>query len=302
MTVERDRRKNHVVVARQLARRYEQLRRASGMSQTQAARALGWSLRKQQLLEQGGQSVSTRDLEVIVPTFGIPADEQPEWHELVGLARGKAWWDAYGEEDLPAASKHFIGLEQGATRLRAFEPLLIHWQLQTERYRAAVAAGMSITRRPIEHVNVLIEISRRRQQVLDGPDPLELWAVIDEGALHRVPGSVDVMHEQLIHIADVAETHANLTVQIIPIGAGLHAGLQGSFALMEFAWNPEPEFVYTEPLGERPTYLERRRDIYAYSAVFDRLVELACSPSESLQMLRDLAGRPPGRDRRKQTA
>lgn len=268
------------------------------MSQTQAAQVLGWSLRKQQLLEQAGQSVSAKDLTVIFPTFEVPEDDQASWHELVRLARGKSWWDAYGEEDLPATSKHFIGLEQGATRLRAFEPLLIHWHLQTERYRAAVAAGMSITPRPIEQVNVLIEISRRRQQVIAGPDPLELWAVLDEGALRRVPGSIDVMQEQLAHIADLAETHPNLTVQVIPIGAGMHAGLQGSFALMEFDWNPEPEFVYTEPLGERPTYLEHRRDIYAYSAVFDRLVELALPPSESLQMLRDLAERPPGHHQR----
>jgi hypothetical protein len=117
--------------------------------------------------------------------------------------------------------------------------------------------------------------------------------VLDEAALHRAPSSPDIMSEQLAHLVHLAETHEHITVQVIPLTAGFHAGLHGSFALMEFGWPDDPGFVYVEPLGERPTYLSGRPDIYAYSSVFDRLISLALSPSETLQMLRDLAGRSP---------
>lgn len=82
----------------------------------------------------------------------------------------------------------------------------------------------------------MIDVSRRRQELLLGPGPLDLWVVLDEAALHRKVGQGQVMADQLNHVADLAEQIEGLTVQVIPFDAGPHAGLGGSFSIFEFGW------------------------------------------------------------------
>jgi hypothetical protein len=72
-----------------------------------------------------------------------------------------------------------------------------------------------------------------RQSVLarDGGPPL-VWAVIDDAALSRVVGSPKIMHEQLVHLAHMAE-QPNVTVEVVPLTTGAHCGLAGAFALAD---------------------------------------------------------------------
>lgn len=289
---DQSRRRTGVVVARQLARRCVQARDAAGMTQEEAARRLGWSVRKQQLLERGDQVISHRDLDKILPAFGVAEADRPPWRQLVAAARQRGWWDRYGDEDLTAGAKHFLGLEQGASRIRVFCPMVLHGLLQTEAYRRAILAA-SVMPRPPEQIDALAEVGLRRQEVLTGDDPLRLCAILDEAALHRHGPAAPVMRHQLVAMADRAERLDNVTVQVIPLTAGFHAGLGGPFDMFEFGWPGDPGLLYVELLADRPTYLEDRRSLYAYSGVFERLTHLALPPGDSVQMLRDIAGRMP---------
>src|SRR3954447_21883374 len=102
-----------VVARRQLLRRFVQARRVEFVSRDTAAEALGWSPRKQALLESDEQPIPLKDLDVILPTFKIPEDEWPAWRNLASLARAKGWWDSYDEADLSGEGKRFAGLEWG---------------------------------------------------------------------------------------------------------------------------------------------------------------------------------------------
>jgi hypothetical protein len=264
-------------------------RQQANHTQDTAHKAAGWSKRKLQMLETAETVVSDPDLHVLLALYDIAEDERPAWHELAGDARKKGWWDTYDKSDLPPTAKRFIGLEAGAVRIRQFEPLIIHGLLETPAYRQVIMTSTTATNRPPEQIAALIEVSQRRQEILFDPTPLELWAVLDEAALHRSVGSPEVRREQLRHLADVAEAQDNIRVQVIPYDAGPHAGLHGSFLIMDFGWPNDPGLVFLESSPDRAAYLDRRGDVYSYSQVFEQLIRVAMAPADSVQMLRDLA-------------
>jgi hypothetical protein len=286
----RPRRQSPTSTNRHLGSLLVDARRAADHTQETAARGVGWSKRKLQMIETADLVISARDLDRLLSIYAVPDADWPAWHALATEARHKGWWDRYDAPDLSAQSKRHIGLEQGATRMRCFEPLIIHGLLQTPEYREVVVTSTSIAPRPAELVAAMVEITRHRQAVLDGDAPLELWAVLDEAALHRAVGDPEVMRTQLEHVADLADRRHNITVQVIPFGAGMHAGLHGSFWIMEFGWPYDHGLVFNETSPDRPNYLNDRGSVYDYSQLFDHLVGLALSPDDSVQMLRNLAG------------
>ena len=62
--------------------------------------------------------------------------------------------------------------------------------------------------------------------ILDRADPPDVVALIDELVLHRLIGSPEIMHEQLLHVAELAE-RPYVCVQVVPTAAGATAGLSG---------------------------------------------------------------------------
>ena len=80
-----------------------------------------------------------------------------------------------------------------------------------------------------------------RQRILTREDRPRLWAVLDEAVIRRVVGGPEVMREQLRHLIDCAE-QGKTTLQVVPFGAGAHAGTTGPFVILDF---PEP----TDPMS-----------------------------------------------------
>lgn len=276
-----------VVARRQLFRRFVQARKDAGFSsREQAAEALGWSPRKQALLESDEQPIPLKDLDVILPTFKIAEEDWSRWRQLAALARSKGWWDSYDEADLSGPGKRFVGLEWGARRIRTFDGTIMPALLQIPAYTtAALQAG--ITDRPPEQIGRLLAVRRQRQRALGRPDPLDYHVVLDEAALHRAAGDARTMRAQLLHIVDLAETRPNLTIQVVPFSAGLYAGQSGTFVIMDFdPSDDDPGLVHIEPGFTRSQYMEERSDIYLYSRLFQHILDQALSPAASLDLLR----------------
>jgi hypothetical protein len=288
------RRVSPIVARRQLNRRFVQSRREAGFASRElAAEALGWSPRKQALLESDEQALPVKDLDVILRTFKVPEDEWPGWQQLAGLARDRGWWDEYEQADLPREGKRFVGYEWGARRIRSFDGSIMPALLQIPGYTvAALDAGLAA--RPPEQVRRLLAVRRQRQRALSEPDPLQYHAILDEAALRRPGGSADTMRAQLDHIIDLTTLRPNITVQIVPFSVGLYVGLSGNFVIMDFdRRDDEPGIVHAEPGFDSSVYVEERSELYLYSRVFQRMAELALSPAESLDLMASVA-RDPG--------
>jgi transcriptional regulator with XRE-family HTH domain len=142
---------------------------------------------------------------------------------------------------LPSWFRPFVDYEAEAASLRGFEHALVPGLLQTCDYARAVLATRPNTSE--EEIDDLVVARVDRQAILERDDPPLLWVVLDEAVLNRQVASEKVMHDQLVHLAGMGE-RPNVTVEVIPYGAGAHSGLLGAFVIAEVA--EAPRIVYLE--------------------------------------------------------
>lgn len=88
-----------------------------------------------------------------------------------------------------------------------------------------------------------------RQSILDRDDPPIIWALLDEGVLHRPIGSSDLMRAQLEHLLTMAD-RPSVTIQIVPYGTQCTVGLESSFILAELPDSPTVVSVESSGRGE----------------------------------------------------
>jgi hypothetical protein len=121
--------------------------------------------------------------------------------------------------------------------------------------------------------------------VLDRDQPPLLWLVIDEAVLHREVGGAKVMHDQLVHLAELSE-RPNITVEVTPDTSGAHSGLLGAFAIAEFADAPSVVDLETAAGGQ---IAEERSVVAGIALAFDTLRSEALPRGASRDLIRKAA-------------
>src|SRR5205085_3951588 len=96
-----------------------------------------------------------------------------------------------------------------------------------------------------DDVERLVQVRMERQRILGREDRPSLWVVLDEAVGRRLVGGPEVMRNQLRHLTECAE-QGKTTLQVVPFGAGAHAGTIGPFVILEFPAPTDPEVVYVE--------------------------------------------------------
>jgi transcriptional regulator with XRE-family HTH domain len=144
----------------------------------------------------------------------------------------------------------WVDAEGRATVIRWWEPLLVPGLLQTAEYARALFKAWQTTGDDDE-VEQLTAARIDRQRIFDQPKPPSFWAVIDESALRRRIGSAKVMHDQLVHLAEISG-RPMIKVHVVPAEVGAHIGLLGAFAIAGFA-DDAPGIVYFESPDEGET-------------------------------------------------
>jgi transcriptional regulator with XRE-family HTH domain len=160
-------------------------------------------------------------------------------------------WQRLRTISFPASFRSFAEHEDTATELRTFQHSLVPGLLQTEGYaRATLVRQPTITD---ERVSELLAIRMVRQSMLNRKSPLAplMWVLLDEGLLYREVGSSEVMGEQVMKLVAASEL-PNVTIQILPMTAGGHRGLEGAFVIADFTGLPSIVFL-DDLLGGRVT-------------------------------------------------
>jgi hypothetical protein len=121
--------------------------------------------------------------------------------------------------------------EEHATIIRTYEPLILPGLFQTEHYARTLTRGAQASASD-DYIDQQVALKMERQEILSKEDAPHVWALIDEGVLHREIGSAELMRDQLTHLATVAE-RPKISVQIIPYAARERTGLLGAFAIAE---------------------------------------------------------------------
>jgi hypothetical protein len=243
------------------------LREKSRISAEQAAEAIRGSHSKISRMEHGRVGFKQRDVSDLLTLYGVTdSEERAALLSLTQEANTPGWWHAYSDV-LPSWVEAYVGLEAAATVLRTYEVQFVPGLLQTEEYaRALIRLGTAVSDSEVERRT---ELRVSRQEILRGPNPPQLWAVVDEGALRRPVGSRDVVRRQLEHLIAMAE-HPAITLQILPFTAGPHSAMGGPFTILRFAEPDLHDVVYIEQLTSA-LYLDKPSEVDSYLEVMEQL-------------------------------
>lgn len=273
---------------RWLAAELQRLRAEAGMEQKQVAKALRCTVTKVSYFENAQRPVVPRDLdEILLPLYGVPEARWSEYLEAAARARKKGWWEEYDEELIPEWFRRFVGFEQGASELRAYENQFVPGLLQTPDYTRALLHSAP-TELSAETAAKLVEIRLRRQAVVArDDDAVAYWLVLDEAALRRAAGGPHVMKAQFDRLVEMAE-RPNITLQVLPFSRGAHPGMGSGFTILKFPWPTDPGLVYVESGWSAGVYLEEPHEIDDHSLIFERLCDLSFDTNASIAFMREL--------------
>ncbi|MFF5261393.1 helix-turn-helix domain-containing protein [Actinomadura viridis] len=256
---------------RHLARELLHLREVTGLTADEVAKRLGWTPSTLTRIERNDWRLPKIHLvEALLDVYGVTGSQRDELIGYALQARERGWWERY--KHLSAEEGTYIGLEHEASAIRQFAPMRLPDLLQIPGYcRSRHAGAPDIA---ADHCAVTSE----RQRLLTAPAPVTLWALLWESVLHHQVAGPDVQAEQLEHLLAVTDL-PNVTIQVVPFTAGPLPAI-GGFTHMALHDAVDPEAVYVEsPAGE--TWIEDPARVAHFTAVFERLLSVACTVRET---------------------
>ncbi|MGR6971062.1 helix-turn-helix domain-containing protein [Streptomyces cynarae] len=275
---------NPTVRRRRLGQELRRLRELKGMTAEEVAERLLVSQSKISRLENGRRSISPRDVRDLCGVYEV--EDQRVVESLMEMARDsrqQGWWHAFG--DIPYSV--YIGLETDAESLRVYEPQIITGLLQTRAYAEALIQGALPETSPAD-IEKRVQVRMRRQERISAENnPLRLWVVLDEAALCRRVGNNLVMREQLEHLVEMSRL-PHVTVQVLPFEVGAHPGVNGHYAILEFADAADSSVVYLEGVTS-DLYLEKAQDVQKYAVMYEHLRAQALNVEQSRKFIEDAA-------------
>jgi hypothetical protein len=217
--------------------------------------------------------------------YGVRGAECDELVQIARDARMKGWWHPYSQ----VLTGAYVGLEAAAEEIREYTQQVVPGLLQTEEYaRAMIRAA-----RPdigVDEVDRRVSVRMGRQSLLEAGDPVNLWVVLDEAVVSRPVGGDAVMRRQLEHLVEAAEL-PSVTLQLLPFEAGAHAGMDGTFAILNFPEPADADVVFAEN-ATGGLFLEKTEELRKYRFIFDHIRAAALGPEESVSLIARLAKEP----------
>jgi transcriptional regulator with XRE-family HTH domain len=265
-------------------RRY---RESVGYGLDDAARILECDRSKISRIETGQRGIRPKELRELLAEYGV---EEKERLALAAIARHndrRGWWQSY-EHVLSDAYQDYIIMESAASEIWTYETQLVPGLLQTSDYARAIATA-SLIKETREQQEEFVQVRLARQEVLTRADePVELWAVLSEGALRQMVGGPAVMRDQLKRLVEIGEELPNVTVQVLPFSVGAHAATSGPFSILRFPETADLGVVYLE--GQTGgVYLESEDDVARYTLVMQHLRASALPTVATARLISEVA-------------
>ncbi len=265
------------VLRMMLGAQLRSLRESRGISAHDAAKAIRASHSKISRIELGKSAIREIDVLDLLTFYGVDPNEREQLLTLAEQASRPGWWHRFSDV-MPDWFKAYIGMEEAAKSIREYEPLFIPGLLQTPQYTAAVLALGDIPVAEAERHAILRK--ERQRRFTEGQ--LKLWAIVDESALRRRVGSIDVLRDQLRYLISLS-TRQNLTLQITRQGEGGYAA-PSAFSILRFGDPEMPDVVYLEHLTSA-LYFDKKADVDRYLLAMERLSIISCKPAETRGVL-----------------
>jgi transcriptional regulator with XRE-family HTH domain len=236
-------------------------------------------------LENGQGVPQPRDIRDLISFYGADRATSERIRRWMNEGRRQAWWKEYSEVIRESADV-LLDYESGASVIRAYMPMILPGLLQTEAYATKATKALYPHLQP-EQVDKFVQVRLRRQKMLFGTDDEapRLLAVVDEAAVLRAlyMGPLGDGRAQLEHLRYMSQRR-NISIRILPLQAGLHAGLLGLFTIYQFSDDIDRDVVHIEThLGDR--YLEEQSSVLEYIRLFDSITHRALDDAETYALL-----------------
>jgi hypothetical protein len=176
----------------------------------------------------------------------------------------------YGDDAVPEWFSLFVELEPAAATIQKYEAELVPGLLQTRDYARAIYRAFQPDAEEAE-IERRIAVRMDRQTIVDRSASRRLHAVLNEAVLLRNVGGSEVMKAQLTKLREMAQ-RPQITIDILPLSAGAHAAMNGSFAILEFPRPEEdPSVAYVETASSA-AYLQKPAELDRYSSLFKQIL------------------------------
>ncbi|MGH3319341.1 MAG: DUF5753 domain-containing protein [Nocardioidaceae bacterium] len=183
----------------------------------------------------------------------------------------------------PSWMREWLEIERSAHTLRSWQPLVVDGLLQTEAYARELVK--TYPWHDDEQVEELTAARLDRQSVLaSGSRPI-LWVVLHENVLRCEVGTPAIMREQLQALVE-ASRRPRVTVQVVPLSAGMHAGHLGAFLVAGI--DGSPDVVYSEH-ARSGLVSQRPEDVHEVVNIWEAIRMEALPPRASLDLIEKVA-------------
>jgi hypothetical protein len=256
----------------------------ANLSGKHAAHVLGWSESKVSRMLTGKQILRETDVASLLTLCLVTGDEKERLLELARESDQVGWLQKYSA-DLTHQLRTLINHETRATEITEFEPCFIPGLLQTEDYARALFERSATV--PPDQVGLRVKARTSRQSLFSRDRHPRFTFFVHEQAFQLPVGGPTVMSDQLHHLLQMS-VRTYITIRVIPISLGAHAGVCGACRLMESAEFKPIIYIEEETAGH---FLEEPAEIAAYRKMFTSFAKAALDKEESKTRIAELAVR-----------
>jgi transcriptional regulator with XRE-family HTH domain len=202
-----------------------------------------------------------------------------------GALRKAAGHLTRGEAGLAAWFRRWARLEKVAVSLSTYECRLVPGLLQSEGYARAVFEG-TIPVVTDEELETLLAVRMERQRMLYERPTVPFSFIVEEHVFRRWFGKAEQMRAMLDHVLEHSAPR-NVTLQIVPLEAGLHACLDGPVQLLE---TPERRRLAYSEGQQNGRLIADPKEVSLLYQRYDKLRSQALNPEDSRGLLERLRG------------
>ena len=265
---------------RRLGAELRRLREDAGLTIDRVAATLECSPSKVSRIETGQVGASPRDVRDMLGLYRVDPGRREALVQVAREARQRGWWQKF--VDVPDGVPAYVGLEAAATSIDVYMTLIVPALLQTPDYARAVIGAVRPDL-PRSEIDRRVELRMRRQGLLDQERPPRMRVLLDDTVLRRPVGGAAVMAAQRRRLLADADRPA-VTIQVLEVAAGAHAGMDGPFTIFGFPAAAERDVVALDSAADA-LYLEETEDVARYRRVFGLLLPAARSPEASAALI-----------------
>ena len=243
---------------------------STGMTQRRIAELLDWEEAKVSDLVKGKGGVTEVELAMLLGLCRVPAEDARHLLALYRESRERGYL-VFPEDGIPDQVRSLVDQERLANKITMWSMNVVPGPLQIPGYTTALIQRSG--RAKTINIPEVLAAKSARQAIFHYSRQFVFY--IHEQALRLPVGTPELMQEQLLHLLAM-NNRAYITMRVVPVSFGAHAGLSGSFQQLSYEKYEPVVFTETENTS---LFVEDKASLAKYAEVI-KLLDLQALGAE----------------------